>query len=259
MNAALDDLPTRITGERERYLEQSFTREEVVEALAQMCPTKAPGLDGLPVAFFSETLVLSDGVTTTCLHILNEGGNIQPLNHTYIAMILKLNKPKKLTDFIPISLCNVIYRIIAKTITNRLKEVLNAIISLAQSAFVPGRLITDNIIIGYECLNKIRQSRSCRKGLVALKLDISKACDRVEWSFVKHTVQRQGFSSKWVNLVMNCISTASFSVLINGVPKGLIFPQKGLRQGCPLSPYIFIMCAEMFSNMLVHAEKRGQI
>lgn len=99
---------------------------------------------------------MKDRVTTTCLHVLNKGGNIQPLNHTYIAMIPKLNKPKKVTDFRPISLCNVIYSIIAKTITNRLKEVLNAIISPTQSAFVPGRLITDDIIIGYECLNKIR-------------------------------------------------------------------------------------------------------
>lgn len=157
---------------------------------------------------------MKDRVTTTCLHVLNEGGNIQPLNHTYIAMISKLNKPKKVIDFRPISLCNVSYRIIAKTITNKLKEVLNAIISPTQSAFVPGRLITDDIIIGYECLNKIRQSRSSRKGLVALKLDINKAYDRVEWSFVKHTMQRLGFSSKWVNLVMTCISTASFSILI---------------------------------------------
>lgn len=85
---------------------------------------------------------------------------------------------------------------------------MNDIISPTQSAFVPNRLITDNIIIVYECLNKIRQSN--RKGMVALKLDISKVYDRVEWIFVKYTMQKLGFPVKWVNLVMNCISTTSF-------------------------------------------------
>lgn len=131
---------------------------------------------------------MKEGVVSTCLHILNEGGNLTPLNQTYIALIPKVNKPRKVTEYRPISLCNVIYRIIAKTMANKLKQILNDFIFPTQCAFVPNRLITNNIIIGYECLNKIRQSRSNRKGLVALKLDISKAYDRVEWSFVKHTM-----------------------------------------------------------------------
>lgn len=94
---------------------------------------------------------------------------------------------------------------------------------------------------------------------MALKLDISKSYDRIEWPFVKGVMQKMRFSIKWVNLVMNCISTASFSVLINGVAKGLIHPQRGLRQGCPISPYLFIMCAEVFSNMMVQAENQNLI
>lgn len=167
---------------------------------------------------------MKEGVITTCLHTLNEGGNLAPLNHTFIALIPKVKKPRKVNEFRPISLCNVIYRIIAKVMANRLKKILNDIISPIQSAFVPNRLISDNIIIGYECLNKIRLSRSKRQGLVALKLDISKAYDMVEWDFVKSTMQKLGFPVKWVNLIMNCISTTSFSVLINGVPKGVINP-----------------------------------
>ncbi|KAH9651249.1 reverse transcriptase domain-containing protein [Citrus sinensis] len=260
MDVAVEELPAKVTEEMGNYLDQPFTEEEVADALAQMCPTKAPGPDGLPAAFFQKHWSsVKEGVVTTCLHVLNEGGNLAPLNHTYIALIPKENKPKKVTEFRPISLCNVIYRIIAKTMENRLKQILNDIISPTQSAFVPGRLIMDNLVIGYECLNKIRQSRSKKRGLVALKLDISKAYDRIEWNFVKHTMQKLGFSEKWVSLVMNCISTASFSVLINRVPKGLITPQRGLRQGCPLSPYIFIMCAEVLSNLLVQAENRSLI
>ncbi|KAH9719688.1 reverse transcriptase domain-containing protein [Citrus sinensis] len=229
-------------------LQQPFTEDEITTALAQMCPTKAPGPDGLPAV-----------VITACLHVLNEKGTLAPLNHTYIALIPKVEKPRKVTEYRPISLCNVIYRLVAKTIANRLKQLLNTIISPTQSAFIPNRLITDNVIIGYECLHKIRHSKGKRNGLVALKLDISKAYDRVEWSFVKATMLRLGFSSGWVDLVMRCITTASFSVLINGVAKGLIRPQRGLRQGCPLSPYLFILCAEVFSSLLMQAENQNLI
>lgn len=150
-------MPVKVSGEMNSQLDQLFTKEEIFEALAQMCPTKAPGLDGLPAAFFQKHWSsVNEGVVSTCLHILNEGGNLTLLNHTFIALVPKVSKPRKVTEFRPINLCNVIYRIVAKTIANRLKIVLNDIISSNQSAFVPNRLITDNIIIGYECLNKIR-------------------------------------------------------------------------------------------------------
>ena len=181
MENALKDLPSKVTEEMNAQLNQPYTEADITEALSQMHPIKAPGPDGLPVAFFQKHWKsVSQGVTTTCLQVLNNKGNPTPLNHTYIALIPKAEKPKKVADFRPISLCNVIYRIIAKTIANRLKLVLNDVISPAQSAFVPNRLITDNIIIGYECLHKIRLSRGKKHGLVALKLDISKAYDRVE-------------------------------------------------------------------------------
>lgn len=86
-------------------------------------------------------------MVSTCLYTLNEGGNLTLLNHTYIALIPKVHKPRKVTDYRPISLCNVIYRIIAKTMANRLKQILNDIISPTQSTFVPNRLITNNIIL----------------------------------------------------------------------------------------------------------------
>ena len=205
-----------------------------------MYHTKAPRPDGLHAVFFQKHWQLvKRGVISTCLQILNERGTIAPLNHTFIALIPKIGKLRKVTEFRPISLCNVIYRIVTKTIANHLKHILHNVISPTQSAFIPNRLITDNIIIKYECLHKIRHSKGKRNGLVALKLDISKAYDRVEWKFLERK---------------QC-----FSVLINDVPKGLIQPQRGLRQGYPLSPYLFIMCAKAFSNLLIQVENQRLI
>ena len=253
LELALRNMPHKVSAEMNSHLDQPFTEADILEALSQMHPTKAPGPDGLPTAFFQKHWAsVSEGVIATCLHILNEGGNIAPLNHTFICLILKIAKPRTVMEYRPISLCNVIYRIIAKTIANRLKLILESVILPTQSAFVPNRLITDNIIVGYECLHKIRHSKNKKNGLVALKLDISKAYDMVEWEFLRCTLGMLGFSHKWVELVMRCISTTSFSVLINGVAKGLIQLKRGLRQGCPLSPYLFIICA--FTNLLHQAE-----
>ncbi|KAH9668523.1 reverse transcriptase domain-containing protein [Citrus sinensis] len=257
---AVSGLQPKVTSEMNHQLDEPFTADEIVEALAQVGPTKAPGPDGLLAAFFQKHWPSTrEGVIATCLHILNDKGNLDSLNHTHIALVPKVAKPRKVTEFRPISLCNVVYRIIAKTIANRLKPTLSQIISPTQSAFIPNRLITDNVIIGYECLHKIRHSKSKRNGLVALKLDISKAYDRVEWYFLEQTMRKLGFSNQWISLIMRCITTVSYSVIINGVPRGLIFPERGLRQGCPLSPYLFLLCAEVFSSLLSQAERNQQI
>lgn len=258
--AALGELAPTVTDEMNQQLDSPFSAEEIYTTLSQMSPTKAPGPDGLPTAFYHKHWhLVRYGVINTCLHILNNGGDIAPLNHTHIALIPKVSKPSRVTDFRPISLCNVIYRIIAKTIANRLKHILHYVIAPTQSAFIPNRLISDNTIIGYECLHKIRHSKGKKHGLVALKLDVSKAYDRVEWPFLEQIMLRMGFSRRWVDLIMNCITTASFSVIVNGVAKGLFYLQRGLRQGCPLSPYLFIMCAEAFSNLIRQTEHQKLI
>ena len=115
-------------------LEKPFTDEKVMDALSQMCPTKAPGPDGLPAVFYQKHWhMVKEGVLATCLHIFNSQGSLTPLNHTYIALIPKIGKPRKVTDFRPISLYNVIYRIIAKSIANRFKQILHKIISPMQN------------------------------------------------------------------------------------------------------------------------------
>ena len=114
-------------------------------------------------------------------------------------------------------------------LTNRLKNVLPRIVSESQSAFVPGRLITDNILVAFKTLHHMHQQRNGKIGLVALKLDMSKAYDRVEWKYLERVMQQMGFHKKWVNIIMECISTVSYSILINGEPHGYIKPSRGLR------------------------------
>ena len=100
LEATLAELPKRVTEEMNCFLDQKFTAEEVAEVLPQMCPTKTPDPNGFPVSFYQKHWTsVKEGVTTTCLPILNEGGSIAPLNHTYIALIPKLHNPRKVTDF----------------------------------------------------------------------------------------------------------------------------------------------------------------
>lgn len=117
-----------------------------------------------------------------------------------------------------------------------------------QSAFVPRRLISKNVIVAYEAMHSLRRKTRGKVGLLPLKLDMSKAYDRVEWSFLIAIMQRVVFSEKWVAIVWDCIELVSFSFIVNGTPQGLIFPSRGIRQDCPISPYLFLLCAKDFST-----------
>ncbi|KAL5549426.1 hypothetical protein UlMin_004657 [Ulmus minor] len=128
--------------------------------------------------------VVGDEVATACLGVLNEDMSLASTNETLIILIPKVKSPNRIIDYRPISLCNVIYKIISKMLTNKLRLVMNSIISEEQSAFIPRRLISDNAIIGFECLHAIKRKRSKKRGYLALKLDMAKAFDKVEWSFV---------------------------------------------------------------------------
>lgn len=203
-------------------------------------------------------LVGSD-VTTFVLHFLNSSSLPTPLNHTCIILIPKTKNPERVSDFRPISLCNMLYKKFSKVLANKLKRVLPHLISEHQSSFLKGRLITNNILVAFETLHYMKNHNLGKSGFMALKLDMSKYYDWVEWSFLRDVMIKMGFNDKWVALVMECILSVCYSLLINGELMGNIKPSQGIRQGDPLSPYLFLLCSEGLHRMIKKAAGNGDI
>lgn len=156
-----------------------YSRDEIVQALKEMHPCKSLGPDGLPALFYKRYWKLvGDGICNLALNFLNGGNMLTELNHTFVVLVPKVRKPHEMKDLRPISLCNVSYKIISKVLANRLKKFLPTIIDEHQSAFVPGRLITDNILLSSEVFHSMKHNQAKNYGYMALKLDMSKAYDR---------------------------------------------------------------------------------
>jgi hypothetical protein len=196
-----------------------------------------------PIFYQKYWHVVGSDVTTAVLSCLNSGSLLKSINHTFITLIPKVKNPEKVTDFRPISLCNVIYKLVSKVLANRLKLILPQIVSDSQSAFVPGRLITDNVLVAFETLHHMHHNKIGREGAMAMKLDMSKAYDRVEWSYLEQIMKKMGFHQKWIGLMTECISTVSYSILVNGEPHGYIQPFQGIApRGSPITLPLFTMC-----------------
>ncbi|XP_042952150.1 uncharacterized protein LOC122289238 [Carya illinoinensis] len=147
------------------------------------------------VSFQSNWDITGKEVSSFVLNILNNAGSLEGVNDTYIIMIPKIKNPTKVSDYKLISLCNVIYKVVAKVLSNLLKIMLPDIISVNQSAFVPCRAITDNIMVAYETLHSMSTRIQGRPAYIALKLNMSKAYDRVEWDFLSAVMCKMGFDN----------------------------------------------------------------
>jgi hypothetical protein len=199
----LNLLQVRVTIDMNEDLCKEFTEEEIGDALFQIGPLKAPGIDGFPTRFYQRiwaTLKAEVVNAVKLLFLRREMPN--DVNDTAIVLIPKTNHPESLKDFRPISLCSVLYKIIAKCLVNRRTPILEDIISINQSAFVPGRLITDNALVAFECLHFIEHNKKQADNLCAYKLDLSKAYDRVDWGFPGNAMERLGFARRWVDWIM---------------------------------------------------------
>ncbi|RVW46135.1 Transposon TX1 uncharacterized 149 kDa protein [Vitis vinifera] len=209
----------QISQEESETLERPFTEEEIQGALMEMNGDKAPGPDGFTLAFGKVKCGAED-----------------------------------LGDFRPISLLGGLYKLLAKVLANKLKRVVGKVVSNSQNAFVRGRQILDASLIANEVIDSWQKRRE--KGLIC-KLDIEKAYDSINWKFLLKVLQKMGFGSKWVGWMWSCISSAKFSVMVNGVPAGFFPSSKGLRQGDPLSPYLFVVGMEVLDVLIRKAVEGG--
>ncbi|KAL1208232.1 putative mitochondrial protein [Cardamine amara subsp. amara] len=236
------------------------TPEEIKAATFSIHPDKAPGPDGFSASFFhSNWDTVGPTIIKEVQGFFTSGILARTINTTYVRLIPKITSPKVVSDYRPIALCNVYYKIIAKILTKRLQPVLNSIISENQSAFIPGRAISDNVLITHEVLHYLKNSKAEKHCSMAVKTDMSKAYDILEWDFIKRVLTRFGFQEKWINWIMQCITTVSYSYLINDNPQGLVIPGRGIRQGDPLSPYVFILCSEVLSGLCRNAQLNGNL
>ncbi|WCJ39636.1 RNA binding RNA-directed DNA polymerase [Euphorbia peplus] len=230
-----------------------FVGMDVYRALFDMGPFKAPGPDGFQAVFFQKLWrKAGPQVTQYVLSMLQSGKIDAGLNETLITIIPKVPNPEMISQFRPISLCNVLYKLVTKCVVNRIKEFLGDIIGPAHSSFVPGRHISDNVILVQEAIHSMHH-RSRRPGDMIIKLDMEKAYDRVSWFFLRATLSLAGFSDHWVSLIMSCVEASDMKVLWNGEKLNGFKPSRGLRQRDPLSSYLFVLCIERLGHMIEDA------
>jgi hypothetical protein len=243
----------KVTPEMNTQLEVTFTAKEVHQALIQMAPLKAQGPDKFSADFYKKKKngqTVGPELCNATLHFLNYLKMDASINETYIALIPK--KKKALAVFLILGL-------LASVLANNLKRVLPFVISENQNAFIPSRLITDNVLAAYETLHSMHTQMWSKVGFMGIKLDMSKAYDRVEWAFLKAIMGQMDFYARWIDLIIGCVRTVTYAILVNSQPVGSIKPTHSIRKGDPLSSYLFLLCAEGLSSLLSLAKAKGTI
>jgi hypothetical protein len=180
------------------------------------------------------------------------GKVLQALNSTFLTLIPKENNTTSQAHFRPIALFNVIYKLLTKIIAIMLKPILPFLISPKQFGYVEGHQILDSIILAHEVIHSLRSTKT--QGML-LKLHLSKSFDKINWGYLQSTLLAFDFDLSWVSWIVNLTSSVLFSILVNGVPSKPFSPSRGIRQGDPLSPFVFILMAEGLNSMLKVAIK----
>ncbi|CAN6679920.1 unnamed protein product [Malus baccata var. baccata] len=256
----LDCVSLVVTDAMNMGLIASISEDEIKAAALGMGCLKAPGPDGFQGVFYQSFWeTIREDVLAVVQALIQDSTIPGTLNAAHIVLIPKVANPESVSQFRPISLCNFSYKILAKVLANRLRVLMPTIISPSQNAFVAGRQIQDSIGIAHELFHFLKGRTAKTKFELGIKLDMQKAYDRVEWDFLEAVMDKMGFCSQWSKFVMGCVRSVQFQVLLNGQPGTQFTPSRGLRQGDPLSPYLFILVGEVLSRMIQGEVDHGRL
>ena len=218
-----------------------------------MHPLKSSGSDGFHAYFYQHNWqIVGEDIVKFIQTLFLIACIPDDLTQIKLVLIPKVPNPESMTQLRSISLCNTLYKLLTKLLVNRLKPFLLAMIHPAQSRFVPGRRATDNYILAQELLHFIHHQRR-KTNLMASKIDLEKAYDKLEWSFIQYTLTFYHFPTPIIELIMACILSSSISILWNGEVSAPFWPSHDIRQGDPLSPLLFILCLNHLSLSLDQA------
>ncbi|XP_074299820.1 uncharacterized protein LOC141630990 [Silene latifolia] len=239
-----------LTTEHKKLLLQPVTDEEVRAAMFSIPGTKAPGPDGYSSQFFKDTwVIVGKDVIKAVRSVFTSGKLLKECNATILTLIPKVQVPEAFHQFRPIA-C------VAKVLCTRLSAILPEIISPSQSAFTKGRDIVGNILICQDLIKLYNRKASSPR--VIMKIDLQKAYESVEWAFLHEMLEALNFPSSIIAILMQCVSTPTYSIALNGNIFGYFKGRRGLRQGDPLSPLIFTICLEYLSRILAWVQQQKE-
>ncbi|GKU89877.1 hypothetical protein SLEP1_g3954 [Rubroshorea leprosula] len=232
-----------------------FSEDEIKAAVWDCGSDKAPGPDGFNFTFFKKMWSeIKDDIVEFVQEFHKNGKLVKGLNVSFLTLIPKVKNPQRIEEFRPISLIGSLYKIVAKLLTNRLYSVIADIIGEHQLAFIEGRHLCVGVVTANEIIDEAKRKK--KKSFV-FKVDFEKAFDKVNWNFLDYMMMRLGFTKIWRKWIMECLQTSLLSVLVNGSPSKQFPVSRGLKQGDPLSPFLFLIVAEGLNKIINTAIDRG--